>query len=281
MKKRIISVLIVLVVLASLNVGCGQGKSNSLIEMLKILPQDSAEITFFDIATLESDADLEHWYSDLKGDWFFRADLIPELNSSNIHTTGIAMRLGDFSNLMMIFKGELDEQGIRDMLVDEGFEAGEYEGIQIWTGELYSGAEPRSWAGALLEKTFLFGGTDNVEASIRVSQNMEPSLYKDNDVKSVVDRLPEGILCEIYNVTAILQEAGLTSAGLAGGFSLIKAASGKSLEIVGWSKFQNRTDAAAALTDLEEKMKELWDTTQVEGQLKGQYVEITGEMELP
>ena len=54
-----------------------------------------------------------------------------------------------------------------------------------------------------------------------------------------------------------------------------------SLDVVGWYLFNNATDAEADLSGIIDYMKELWGTAQIRGQLRGKYIEITGEMDIP
>jgi len=129
---------------------------------------------------------------------------------------------------------------------------------------------------AFLEKMFIVGTTDSVEASIRVSRNEEPSLYGDKDIKSVVDKLPEGVIITISG-----GQVGYNIPALAGGFSFRKAASGTTLEITGWCKFESEANAEAALDDVEYQTKNMWGATHMEGQLRGEFIELTGEMEIP
>jgi len=265
MKVRILAILVALAVLVSSITSC-TAKDIDLIEVLKITPDDAGGVMCFDIESLESDPDLADWYSSLQGQLFFPT-LPLLLDSSDIRTSAAAASLGIF---LWIFIGELDHQGIRDFLIEEGYEAGKYEGVEIWT------STEELLVMALLEKTFIAGNTDSVEASIRVIRNKKPSLYDNRDIKSVVDKLPEGIM-----ITITGGQVSLNIPVLAGGFSLRKVASGTTLEIEGWFKYESEVNAEAALSDAEYLIKNMWDATQISSQLRGEFIEFTGEMEIP
>jgi hypothetical protein len=264
MKTRIFAMLVVLAVLVSCITGCTT-KDSDLIEILKILPEDAGVIRVmcFNIESLESDPDLADWYRSLQSD-IFSPTLPVLLDSSDIRTSAAAMSLDIF---LWIFTGEFDHQGIRDFLIEEDFETDEYEGVETWT------LTEEELAMAFLEKMFIAGTIDSVKASIRVSHNEKPSLYSDKDVKSVVDKLPEGVVFTIAR-----GQVGFNIPALASGFSVRKAASDTALDITGWSKFESEADAEAALDDVEYQTKNMWNASQISSQIEGQFIELTGEM---
>jgi hypothetical protein len=130
---------------------------------------------------------------------------------------------------------------------------------------------------AFLENMLVLGDTYNVKVAIEVSQGKETSMYDDEDVKSVVDKLPSGILVLIER-----EEAMYNVDALVGGVSLRKSAGGKvTLEIKGWYEFRDETSAEAALDDLKDYLKDYFNAINMDGQLKGEFIELTGESEIP
>lgn len=130
---------------------------------------------------------------------------------------------------------------------------------------------------AFLKNMLVLGFEDAVKLSIRVSQGKETSLYGDQDVKSVVDRLPAGILISIEREVAMYNIQSL-----AGGVSIGKSARGEgTLEIKAWYKFSSETSAEAAQHDLEDYLEGWYDATHIESQLKGEFIELTGETDIP
>ncbi len=269
MKAKILTILVVMAVLVSCITGCGSKKGGYLIEIMKTLPHDTPTVIYMDVELMTEDPDLEDMYNDVLESWddflAYEANIASAIDFSHVR----AFTKTDSRKVYLIaIKGEFDLQDIRDALLEQDFMQGEYEGVEVWTDD--------SHAFAFLKKMIVSGHTDSVETSIRVSQNDEPSMYGNEDVKSIVDKMPAGFYTLILTGDTWGKSNSLL---LAGGISMRKGDG--TIEIKGWFKFESETDAEAVLSDLEDTMKEFCGATQIEGQLRGQFIELTGEMEIP
>ena len=263
--KIIVAMVIMLAVLGSLIAGCGQSKSGHLVGVMKVFPHDVADFTYVDIEALAEDPDLEDMYDSLR-DSLGEFEENAGIDFSDIYSIAYGYNK---AGMLMIFKGEFDLNYVRLALKDQDFEEDEYEGVEIWS-------EDDSTV-AFIKDMLVFGDTDTVKASIRVSQGKETSMYGNDDVKTVVDKLPAGIMTLIQRVEAMPDIDALV-----GGVSIRKSAGGEgTLEIKGWYKFKDETSAEAALDDLEDELTDYFDTINMDCQLNGEFIEITGETDIP
>jgi len=265
MRIKITVVLIVLAVLTSVFTGCSPNQENYLIEILKILPDDIIEVEYTGVELMAEDPELVDIYHELIESFYGAWVYLLGLDFYDIHaivgTSGL-----------VIIKGDFDFQNVRDALSEfpeHEFVQDEYEGVEFWIGDPDSD-EPLGIV--FLEKLLVFGDVDYVKDTVRVSQKTEPSLYDNEDIKSVADRLPSGIHVEIYTGEVVGDIPVL-----AGGRVLFNSVQGD--EIInsqGWYRFESTADAQAALPDLEDSYQ--WQYTHnIDAQLKGEFVEITGE----
>jgi hypothetical protein len=269
MKAKILAILVVLAVMASSITGCGPKKGGYLIEIMKILPHDTPTVLYTDVELITEDPDLEGMYNDVLESWddilACEANIATAIDSSHVR----AFTKTDSRKVYLIaIKGEFDLQNIRDALLEQDFMQGEYEGVEVWTDD--------SHAFAFLKRMIVSGDASSVETSIRVSQNDEPSMYGNEDVKSIMDKLPAGF-CSLILIGDTWGKSN--SLLLAGGISMRKGEG--VIEIKGWFKFESETDAEAVLPDLEDAMKEFLGATFIEGQLRDEFIELTGEIEIP
>lgn len=265
MKVRIIAMVMMLVVLGSLVAGCGSSGGGQLVGIMKVLPYDVAEVTYVDIKAIAEDPDLEDMYGSLQ-DSFGELQEEVGIDFSDLHA--MAYGYGE-AGILVILKGKFDIDEFRSALKDTDTEEDEYRGLEIWTKD--------NTTLAFLEEMLIFGDMDTVKVSIRVSQGEETSMYDDEDVKAVIDKLPAGIMIFLQG-----EEALYNIDGLVGGVSIRKSADGEgTLEIKGWYKFRSETSAEAALADLEDYLKDYFDATDMNGQLKGEFIEITGKTDIP
>jgi hypothetical protein len=266
MKFSVLVVLIGLVaILGSLFIGCSSSTSGYFIEMLKLLPQDTEALMHFDLELMAKDPDLvEMYYSITDG-----AEIIRNRVGQGIDIQAYTLAMFPNWETVIIVKGNFNKTDVCNTLKEQAFVSGEYEGIEIWI--------ENSQAVTFIREMIVFGNTQYVEASIRISQDMEVSLYDYEDVKSVSDKLPQAIKTELYYG----EEAGIGEA-LCGGISMRNLTRGDDVvDIECWFKFRSETDAETALQSLEEQISDYYNATNTEGQLRGVFVEITADGELP
>lgn len=263
MKVRILTVLVVLAVLVSSITSC-TGTDSFLIKVMKLAPEGVGYITCADIEAMAEDPDLEDWHND----W------IVELSYyaiSCIETTDVSAFAGfeiDWA-YVFVFMGSFDLEDIRDALEEEYFVEGECSGVEIWTGGFDE-------AIAFIDNMVVYGDAYAVEACIRTHKNEEPSLYDNEDMKAVADKLPSGVFSGIFGPDYIYSDEGL-----AGGMCLINLTRGDEVcDMNSWYKFDSKASAEDAIEDVEEDLSWTWGATNIETRLSGQFIEITAEVEI-
>jgi len=176
----------------------------------------------------------------------------------------------------MIIKGVFDFQNVRDTLTEypeHEFVQDEYEGVEFWIGDPDSD-EPVAMA--FLEKMLIFGEVDYVEDAVRVSINKESSIYDDPDVKAVVSKLLPGIQIRI----GILGAANGNPASISGSSAFNSIRGDEIINSEGLYKFESAEYAEAALVHIQDSLTDLAGYSNVDVQLKGEFIEFTGEMEI-
>lgn len=274
MKRKIISVLIVLAILTSGLTACTP-KGGYLIQVMKIAPEDTIVISCTDIEASAEDPDLEFMY-----DAFLEnviGNMIGGVDISDISASAVVQIIDNVPVYVLI--GDFNLEDIRDALIEEDWIEGEYEGVEIWTGGFIS-------AVAVIDDMIVAGFNDSVEACIRAYKNEEPSMYDNEDARAVADKLPVVPSCVVATVDYCPMELEdylseieylVYSIGISN-----ENRDDEVLDISAWFKFDSEASAEAAMEDIEDFMRTGFEgVTSINARLNGQFIEITGEMEIP
>lgn len=270
MKIRIIASLITLAVLASLFAGCSPKQDSYLIEIMKMVPQDATDVWWMNLVAMAKDPDLvdafysmqDYIYDEIGWSYEAIGGPIPGLDLSDGCTYAMVDSEIDY---LIIVQGEYDLTETLNILKSFRNEYSTYYGAEVLI--------MNNFALALMEDVIIVGVSDYVLAPIRIINGEEPSLYDNDDVESVVDRLPAGIGGILH-----WREGILTPPALGYGISLSKPAIDDStVEIEGWFKFDSESGAEAALADVEGFMDANYIPGQINCQLEGVFVAVTGE----
>jgi len=272
MKTRMLATLIGLAILASVFAGCGSEKDSNLIKILKILPDEVNSVVCLDIEAMAEDPDLEATYNRVGNRVMTDAEEMAGIDASFCVYWAEAVAERGYLD---IFVGDFDIETVRDALTNDDYERDEYNGTEIWTkGDLSI---------IFLKQMLVIGLTETVQGSIRVNNNEETSWYEDKDVKSVADKLPSGVMSMVLDAEYWYDILSTP----AGGFCLQNPTSDDViLSIVGWFKYESEAKAEAGLEDIESTFEyyiELtgeFEVAQLNSELKGQFIEITGEVEI-
>ncbi|UCB43401.1 MAG: hypothetical protein JSV77_01770 [Dehalococcoidales bacterium] len=269
MKGKIIAIIIALVaVTGSIIAIFFLQQRGYLTEIIQILPDDINLVSYVNAESLAEDPDLEYWHNSLVDNTGRTIEDVIGIDLSGAQAL-VTAYTSFYEGFIIVIKGDFDLEDVRDALIENDFIKGEYEGENIWTWT----EEPL--AVVFVKEMIIFGVTDSVKAVVYVNQNDELTLYSDEDIKSIVDRLPVGISSAIYRG----EEAFGDISAVAGGTSITKG--NGVLEIKGWFKFESEADAEAALQDVKDLMNDMWNTTDMDGRLRGQFIELTGETAIP
>jgi len=242
-----------------------------MVQVMKIAPENALSITYFDLDATKEDPDCEHMYDDMCGS--IGSEMWRSIKISDI--SGYAI-IGVERGTLYLQIGKYDIKDIRNNLKEQGYTEGEYRASEIWTSDIYGMVMAYTFIGNMV----ICGDKDAVEACLRVHKNEEPSIYDNEDVKSVLDKLPAGIF---HVIDAMSGEDIMGKGLLTRSISICNLTAGDEvLDIKGWFKYESEADAKASLEDAKDSGEGFFFGTDVDidVQLKGQFIEITGEMDI-
>ena len=270
MNEKIVAILgvfAIVVVIASL--GC-LGGGSSAKDMAKMTPDDKSVLVYMNLQTMRDDKDLEDIYEKMAESLDEDEDN-PGVDINTINYVAImitssltSMTPGNMKGLVII-GGNFDLGDVREELEDQGCEEDKYKGVEFWT-------EEDNDATAVF-KDMLIGGDDkSVKNCIKVMKGDRTSLYDDDDVKEVIDKLPDGI------VIVVSTECSYENAP-AGGFVLIK----EDEDTVKWKgviKFDDEDDAEDTKSNIKRELKKQDGVFAVTVKQSGQFLELSAKMDI-
>ena len=130
------------------------------------------------------------------------------------------------------------------------------------------------------------GFDDTVGACIRAYNNEEPSMYDNEDTRAVADKLPVVPSCVVATADYYPMEledylSEIEYLAYSMGVSN-ENRDDEVLDISAWFKFDSEASAEAAMEDIEDFIETGVEVyTSINARLNGQFIEITGEMEIP
>jgi len=275
MKRKIISVLIVLAILTSGLTACTH-KGGYLIQVMKIAPEDTIVISCVDIEAAAEDPDFEFMYDAFLEN--IMRNMIGGVDVSDVSASTVVRTIDN--DIVYILIGNFNLEDIRDALIEENWIKDEYEGIEIWTRYVWE------FAVAVIDDMIVVGFDDPVKACIRAYKNEEPSMYDNENTRAVADKLPVVPSCVVATADYYpmeLEDYLSEIEYLAYSFGISNEnRDDEVLDISAWFKFDSEASAEAAMEDIEDFMETGFEgVTSINARLNGQFIEITGEMEIP
>jgi len=279
MKRKIISVLIVLAILTSGLMAC-TAKGGYLIQVMKIAPEDTIVVSCNDYEAAAEDSDWEFIYDGLETIMALEPNMrsmVGDMDTSDVSASAVVITTGN--DIIFVLIGDFNLEDIRDALIEGNWIEDEYEGIEIWTLYDYK-------AIAFIDNMIVSGNTAPVEACICAHKNEEPSMYDNEDTRAVADKLP----VVPSSVVASGDFTPIELADLLSDIEYLAYSLGISnenrddevLDISAWFKFDSEASAEAAIEEAEDFLETgVWGYTNLHTSLNGQFIEITGEMEIP
>jgi hypothetical protein len=262
MKIKIITIVLVLAVLASSITACTP-KASFLIKVMQLAPENAEEVYCTDIKAMAEDPDLSFAFDEIIS-FLVRWISFVEASDMSVYA-GFDI---DWESTIVLF-GDFNLKDVRDALTEEDYVEGEYKGIEIWMDD-------DDDAVAFIDNMIVSGYKDSVETCIRVYKNEETSMYDNEDMKVVADRLPSGITYMVFGPDVTRIEL------LSGSICWINTTNNDDiLDITGWLKFDSAASAEAAMENIEDDLSRELDITITDARLSSQFIEITGEMEIP
>ncbi len=277
MKRKIISVLIVIAVLATGLTTCTT-KDNYLIQVMKIAPEDTIVISCNDYEAAAEDPDWEFIYDGLETIMVLEPNMrsmVGDMDTSDVSASAVVITTGNDTIFVLI--GDFDLEDIRSALIEGDWAEDEYEGIEIWT--YYDKAI------AFIDNMIVSGYTDAVEACIRAHKNEEPSMYDNEDTRAVADKLrvvPSCVVATGDFSPPELEDYPIEIEYQAYSLGISNENSGDEvLDVSAWFKFDSEVSTEAAMEVFEDLMGSCFEgITLIDARLSGQFIEITGEMDI-
>ena len=152
--------------------------------------------------------------------------------------------------------GEFDLEKIRDDLQHRGWEKGAYRGVEVWQGENGDINEI-----ALFEDKITAGGVEAVETAIRVMKGEEESIYDEDDIKDIANKLSDGFIVtirlqdELSLATLMLYEVDWPQGDVKGWGSSFEKISKEDMNQQGIIKLTDESKAKEFVSSAQQKKK--------------------------
>lgn len=211
MKQKHVFLVVPVVLLACLVIvmmgyavgqGRGMGMERGVAGMMRQIPDDSTYFTFVDAKALRGDKDLKHLYEGWRDNPGYTLDDYGIVTDDVEHT---AMGISLEGERYYLIDGDFDLREVRDKLDSLGLDEGEYRGVELWerNGEVV----------VLVEDLVILSTEEDVRDSIEVIMGEKDSLWDNQDVKDIVDRLPDGINTKYISHPQYMSYEGMKAQG--------------------------------------------------------------------
>ncbi|MEE8325413.1 MAG: hypothetical protein V3R58_00065, partial [candidate division NC10 bacterium] len=265
MKERVLRTLVVLIAGISWTAACTP-ETDYLVQVMRLAPGDAETMVLaMDIEALAEDPDMRVTYEDTlrAAGWHVPGmdataiSAIAQIQAANVHAS--------------VLTGDFDLEAVRDALIDEDYVEGEYRGIETWTDDYKNTV-------AFVDNMIIADNSEDVEACIRLYGDEGYSMYDNEDVKAVADKLPAAPIRVVFSSGS---NDGIEY--LSNGFSMGKEhPDDETLHVSIWFKFDSEASAEAALGEGIEDSVGMWlNATVTDARRNGQFIEIAGETEIP
>lgn len=267
MKRKIISVLIVIAVLATGLTTCTT-KDNYLIQVMKIAPINTGVISCMDMEAIVEDPDFSYTYDYIIN--YLSYQLLDDIDMDISTISAFATAETDWHSIFILV-GDFNLEDIRGALEYNYFVEGEYKETEVWTNDSLEQSL------AFMGNMIVASDTASVETCIRCHKNEDSSMYDDKDIKSVADMLPTAVGYYVFG-SDYMSDIEI----LAGGTCVQnKRPNDEVLNITGWYKFDSATSAETSLRDTIDEFEYEYSATLINSKLRGEFIEITGEISTP
>ncbi len=203
--KNIVRFLAVVVIVASIAgaAGCSSGSKpvgsamDRAVSIMKLLPSNVSDFSYYDFYMLRTDTNLSAEWSSMK-------------QQTNESERALLQKIDGYGGVGYMILFFLGGGSTPDQLMRISSSNGSYS---------YGGCKVNTYANALskvmVNDISLYGSDDEIKLCIDAANGNGTSLYGNEDVKSVVDRLPGGYTLQIAvgNESAPVELAGVLAAG--------------------------------------------------------------------
>ena len=170
--------------------GCSRD-SKDFADMMRKVPVESTCFAYWDVYELGTDTDLVGAYTK-----FRESPQAQQLMDIGVLLSVLerSARAYGFGGSATVIEGDLDLEDIERRLVQNGYTEIIYRGIGIWTSQ--DGNEGDSLA--LQEGTILMGSGEDLRSCLdTIALQQVYSLYDDQNIRLLIDRLPRGLMVNV------------------------------------------------------------------------------------
>jgi len=193
MRSRLCLLMVTLMVLLSFSAACswiGLG-SRASVDMMKKLPVNSTSFSYWAVGKVNADEDLWDIYAIFRQSQ--EADQVKDVGLA-LSSIEHSVRATGFTAPLRLLGGALETADVERLLEGEDYANSTYQETTIWTpseGQDYQSVAAR-------DNVLLFGDAGSLHVCLDVIvESQESSLYDDPNTKSVIDKLPEGIIVQV------------------------------------------------------------------------------------
>lgn len=251
----IVGVFAITVVIASL--GCIES-GGSVKDIAKMTPEGANSLIYSDLQTMRDDRDLRDIYKNMKKS---ELDELEDELGIDFDDVNYIAEAGDIT----IIGGKFDLKDLRDELDDMDFDKDEYKGVEFWIGEYDE-------AVAISGNKLILGDDKQVKSCIKVIKGDRTSMYDDEDVRDVINKLPSGIFTMVSTYPPYEN-------ALVMGYAMIKEDE-DTMKIKGVVKFDDDEDAEDAKSDLKREMKEEDKMFDVDVTQSGKFLKFSAKFDI-
>ncbi|MEA3417339.1 MAG: hypothetical protein U9R02_14565 [Thermodesulfobacteriota bacterium] len=263
----IVGALVFVVVVAGS--GCVGGGSTAT-DMIKMVPEGDGAIYFFyaDVQTIRDDKDLHDIYKEFEK---IPSGLEEELvDIDDVNYVAAAGKLGEEESNLSIFVGRFDLKDVRGKLeYDLDFDKDEYKGVELWLGEYDKAAA----AVAIGKDKLIIGDEKQVKNCIKVTKGDRTSIYDNESVRDVLNKLPDGIETTLVTSGDSHRDGILLAMG-----SVLMKEDEDILKMEGVVKFDDEDDAIDARADFKRNINEAGVLFDVDVKQKEELLEFSARM---
>ena len=270
-RKAIIVAAGALVVILITTVGCCPETATIVTQHhgMDLIPGDAHGGMYLDFKSMREDKDLSAVYEGMAVGQFEWGEEIVGVSASQVDFM-VSYGAG------VVFGGSFNDDKVREDLGELEFQEGTYEDAELWTG--YHG-ELGEGAVAILKGGLIYGEPDTVKSHMRVINGTETSLYQNEDIKQLLNRLPGWSPIFLWLECDHSGEGQFGFPDALAGVMVLGKADKDNLKAAVVIEFRSKIAATEGLTGAE-IFFEYTEGTEIEVNQSGTYVEIEAKIPL-
>ncbi len=266
-RRTAAAILIVAMLVAVIAAGFGCARDNRAFpQLMDSLPRTVGDFTYCDIKSVNSDTDLWDIFDAFEASADARQveDLIQVIADVHVYARAVSYDNAALAGPATVFRGDLDMAYLRLQMENRGYTRSANKSAEVWLPQENS---TYTDAVGIRDSALYLGDSTDVIACISAAASGDAlSLWDDPNLKTVADKLPNGIVVSVHRAAAGHGESytGLVAYGKSYGKANRDALNVKAVYLFG-----HDPAARAAQLAIEDHSRSLFDdvTIKTEGNL--------------